>query len=206
MARNVGDAEATVSGRLPYTAADGAASIPLPELRLAPGEMAVIEAAQAVRAAGLGRAPTYAGVEFEHTGAPGSVLVTALSVGPGGDQVFRVPLWDIHAQRSSTGGYPWSVDARSATTVYIKNTAAHPQQYYLQLTHPGGVYAVGLKTVEGGQTAAYDLREMRDAQVPDASGRAIPPDASSGSSTGRRSGRRRECSSAAPSRPTRASA
>lgn len=176
VARNVGDAEATVSGRLPYTSADGgAADVPLPELRLAPGETAVVEAARAVRDAGLGRGTTYAGVEFEHTGAPGSVLITALSVDRGRDQVFRVPLWDIHAQRSSTGGYPWFIDGDSSTTVYIKNTAPHPQQYYLQLTHPAGVYSVGVRTVEGGQTVTYDLRELRDGQVPGAGGGADPP-------------------------------
>lgn len=181
VARNVGDGDAIVSGRLPFTATDGsAAAVPLPELSLAAGETAVVEAGQAVRDAGLGDGTTYAGVEFEHTGAPGTVLVTALSVGRGGDQVFRVPLWDIHAQRSSTGGYPWFIDGASSTTVYIKNTAVHPQQYFLQLRHSAGVYSVGVKTIDGGQTATYDLRRLRDEQVADAQGEVIPPDAAGG--------------------------
>jgi hypothetical protein len=42
------------------------------------------------------------------------------------------------------------------------------------------VYALGLKTLEGGQTEALDIRALRDHQVPDARGRTIPSDAVSG--------------------------
>lgn len=181
VARNVGEEAATVTGRLPYTSADGSVTtIALPELRLAPGQISVIDASQMVRAAGLSRATATAGVEFEYTGAPGGVTVTALSYGRGGDQLFRVPLWDISAQRSSTGGYPWLIDGSSSTTVFIKNTADHPLKYYLQLNHPGGVYSVGIKTIEAKQTVTYDLSAMRDRQVPGAQGEIIPLDAAGG--------------------------
>jgi len=179
--RNVGDATTTVTGRLPFTAANGSVSnIALPELRLAPGEMSVVDASQAVRAAGLTGDTDYTGVEFEYTGTPGSVTITALSVGQDGNQVFRVPLWDIDAQRSSTGGYPWSDDGHSSTTVYIKNTAEHAQRYFLELGYPGGVYSIGVKTIEGGQTMSYDLRKLRDEQVPGAHGEMIPLDTNAG--------------------------
>jgi hypothetical protein len=181
VARNIGEEDVTVAGRLPYTASDGSVSnIALPELRLAPGQMSVIDASQAVRAAGLPRATTFAGVEFEYTGAPGGVTVTALSYGRGGDQLFRVPLWDISAQRSSTGGYPWLIDGDSSTTVFVKNTSGRQLSYYLELNHPAGVYPVGIKTVEAGQTVTYDLRDLRDGQVPGAGGEVIPLDATRG--------------------------
>lgn len=181
IARNVGYVETTVTGRLPFTAADGSVSnISLPTFSLAPGEMSVVDASQAVRAAGLTQETAYTGVEFEYASAPGSVTITALSYGRGGDQVFRVPLWDIHAQRSSTGGYPWSIAGNSSTIVYIKNSADHAQKYFLQLNHPGGIYSVGVKTIEGGQTVAFNLREMRDEQTPGTQGEVIPADAGGG--------------------------
>lgn len=181
VARNVGEEAATVMGRLPYTAGDGSVTnIALPTLHLAPGQMSVINAAQAVRAAGLSGVAVFAGVEFEYTGAAGGVTVTALSYGRGGDQLFRVPLWDISAQRSSTGGYPWMIEGNTSTTVFIKNTADRPLKYYLQLNHPGGVYSVGIKTIGARQTVTYDLRELRDGQVPGSKGELIPLDAAAG--------------------------
>ena len=121
-----------------------------------------------------------AGLEFEYTGAPGSVAMAAQRVSGDGNGVFRVPLLDPAAIPSSTGGYPWRIAGDSATIVYVKNVTAQPLQYTLQLSFAGGVSALGLKMVEGGQTVALDLRALRDHQVPDARGQTIPFDATSG--------------------------
>jgi hypothetical protein len=181
VAHNAGDAATTLNGRVPYTTADGTdGEVALPRVELAPGQTEVIDVAQALAAHGVRRGVTTAGLEFEHTGESGSVVTSAFSVSRSGNQVFRVPLWDIAAQRSATGGYPWYIEGDSTTVVYIKNVTDQPQQYNLQLRYDGGVYALGLKTVEAGQTVMHDIRALRDQQVPDASGHTLPPDASSG--------------------------
>ena len=179
VARNTGHTAAVLRGRVPYTAKDGGTGVvPLQESRLAPGETKTVS----VAALGSGRLPDVAaaGLEFEHTGEPGSVVVSALSTSRDRNQVFRVPLTDPEGIPSGTGGYPWRVEGESSTFVYIKNVTDQAQEYKLQLDFPGGVYGLGLKTVEAGQTVALDVRALRDGQVPDAQGRVIPPDASAG--------------------------
>jgi hypothetical protein len=179
--RNVGNATTKITGRLPYTTDNGSSAIAtLPDLHLSPGESAVVDMSRALREQGQAPANGVGGLEFEYSTPPGSVLVTALSVSGSGNQVFRVPMWDVAAQRSPTGGYPWFVDGNSSTTVYIKNTTNEAQQSFLQLNYPGGVYSIGMKQLEAGQTVTYDLRKLRDEQVPDNHGRLIPLDVSSG--------------------------
>lgn len=56
----------------------------------------------------------------------------------------------------------------------------HPQDYVLQLDFPGGVYGLGIKSVEGGQTVTLDLRDLRDNQVPNWEGQTIPLEATRG--------------------------
>ena len=181
VARNIGDTEAVITGRIPYTTNDGSMSVlALPQFRLSAGETKQLPLAEALRSGHLPRNLKSAGLEFEYTGAPGSVVMAAQSMSSTGNQVFRVPLLDPMAQKSSTGGYPWSIDGDSATVVYIKNVTDREQKYALQLNYPGGTYTLGEQTVAAGQTAAHDLRALRDRQTRDLWGRAIPQDAASG--------------------------
>lgn len=181
VAHNAGETATTLSGRVPYTTADGAnGEVILPQLELAPGQTEVIDVAQSLAAHGVRRNVAAAGLEFEYTGEPGRVVTSAFSVSRGGNQVFRVPLWDIAAQRSATGGYPWYIEGDSSTLVYIKNVTDQPRHYSLQLRHDGGVYALGLKQIEPRQTQVIDIRALRDQQVPDERGHTLPPEASSG--------------------------
>ena len=48
------------------------------------------------------------------------------------------------------------------------------------MNYDGGAYAIGMKTLEGGETVTYDLRKVRDEQIPDSHGRTIPLEVSSG--------------------------
>lgn len=181
VARNVGDAATTLRGRVPYTTADGDVRfVRIAAIRLAPGEAKVI---QLDRTSEIDRIPSeveIAGLEFEHAGAPGSVIMAAHSMSSDGNQVYRVPMWDPLAQRSPTGGYPWYVEGTSSTTVYIKNITRREQKYMAHLVYPGGTYVFGQQTVKGGQTVEIDLRTLRDNQVPDEAGRTIPLNVSRG--------------------------
>src|SRR5262249_18740428 len=81
----------------------------------------------------------------------------------------------------STGGYPWSIDGTSSTMVYIKNASDHQQHYVARLTSVGGTYIIGQKAIEASQTVKFDIRALRDNQVPDENGHAIPLTAVQGS-------------------------
>ena len=174
--RNIGSTESIVAGSMPYTAGDGSTFVVrLPEVRLRPGEVDMIDIARAIRSNRIDvERVKSAGLEFTYSSAPGSILMSAQSLSADGNQVFRLPLIDADAQPSSTGGYPWFINGGSSTVVYITNVTDHPQQYVLQLNFPGGVYAPGLKTVEPNQTAAIDIRALRDGQVKDEHNQTIP--------------------------------
>jgi hypothetical protein len=172
---NAGGTESTLNGRVPYTTADGTeGEIILPQLQLSSGETEVIEIAPYVKAHGVNGEVTAAGLEFQYSGELGSVITSAFSVSRSGNQVFRVPLWDIAAQRSGTGVYPWYIEGDSSTVIYIKNVTDEIQKYRMYLKLSGGDYVFPLTTVAPHQTTVIDIRKLRDTQVPDVNGQIIP--------------------------------
>ena len=180
VARNVGDAPADLTGRIAYTTRDGSSgSIALPATHLAPGEAKAVKLTGAIKGSGL-NSVTAAGLEFTYTSAPGSVVMSAQSVSKSENNVFRVPMVDAATISSSTGQYPWGIDGSSSTFVYLKNATDKPQQYHLQINFADGVYSLGMKTIEPEQPIMFDLRALRDNQVPDAKGRTIPLNATGG--------------------------
>jgi hypothetical protein len=181
VATNGGTVSTTVMGALVTTSPDGEVlRFSLPARTLSPGETALLDSALAEAGAREASQGIPAGLEVDYTSPPGSVLVTAASVSADLNYVFRVPLIDPETPKSSTGGYPWRADGQTATVVYLKNTTSEPQNYVLQLTFAGGVYAPGLKTLKPGETLTLDIKALRDAQVPDAFGHMIPREATGG--------------------------
>jgi hypothetical protein len=157
VARNIGTTESTITGNMAYTAQDGSMSLlRIPSVRLRPGEVETIDISHAIRMSGINtQGLASAGLEFEYSSAPGTVVISSQSVSSDGNQVFRLPFIDADAEPSSTGGYPWYIEGDSSTIVYIKNVTDQPRQYTLQLRYDGGVYALGVKTVEARQTVAF---------------------------------------------------
>src|SRR5207237_8473859 len=94
--------------------------------------------------------------------------------------VFRVPLVDAATQMSSTGKYPWNIGGSRSTFVYVKNVTDQPREYTIYLSFGGDYYTIGLKRVEAGQTAVFDLRTLYDKRVADINGKPIPPEVTSG--------------------------
>jgi hypothetical protein len=173
IARNAGTTPVVVRGRVPYTDAEGQQkAVPLPAVRLAPGEVRDLGLAAALTRQRVESAQA-AGLEIQHTGAPGSVVLTALAVSGDGSQVFRVPLRDA-ALTSSTGIYPWSLEGNERAIVYLKNATGKPQEYTLHLETADGNYVMGKRTAAAGETVAVDLRDLRDRQVPDVFGQTLP--------------------------------
>ena len=172
---NAGGTLTTLNGRVPYTTTSGnQGEIILPQLQLSSGETDVIDIAPYVKAHGINGEVTAAGLEFQYSGELGSVITSAFSVSRSGNQVFRVPLWDIAAQRSGTGGYPWYIEGDSSTVIYIKNVTDEIQKYRMYLKLTGGDYVFPLTTVAPHQTTVIDVRKLRDTQVPDVNGQTIP--------------------------------
>lgn len=173
---NASQAEMMVSGRVPYTTTDGAAGeLYLPQEQLSAGESEVVDISHLLKIHGPRRNDvSSAGLELQHTGELGALITASFSVSESGNQVFRMPIWDVAAQRSATGGYPWYVEGDSSTVVYIKNTTDTQRKFRLYLMYEGGAYLYPLTSVAPHQTHTIDIRSLRDAQVRDASGNKIP--------------------------------
>jgi len=166
----------TVSGTVPFTLADGSTAIAqLPSLEMSAGDTRVIDISQLLRSEAVNiDQVASAGVELQHTGRLGTLITSAFAVSDSGDQVFRMPIWDIAAQRSATGGYPWYINGDSSTVVYIKNTTDQSRQFRLYIMYESGGYLYPLTTVPPHQTHQIDVRALRDNQVPDANGNKLP--------------------------------
>ena len=181
IAYNAGDTSTIVKSRVQYATADGTAGVAyLPQFELGPRTTELLDVLQSLRAHNVENRIASASLEIEYTGSPGRVITSAFSASESGEHVFRVPLWDIVAQRSATGGYPWYIEGNSSTVVYIKNVTDEERQYTFQLRYDGGVYALGVQTIGPRHTAVFDIRALRDQQVPDADGKTLPLDAKSG--------------------------
>ncbi len=182
VARNTDGVSATLNGRIPYSKSNGATGvILLPQVEFTPGETKVIEAATAIRRSGVKGIAT-AGLEFEYSGAPGSMIMSAYSISRNRNHTFRVLLTDAASLPSSAGTYPWNITDDSSTMVYIKNVTSEPQDFIMVIRY-GTVtdgYSPSIQKIAPGQTKAIDLRKLRNDQVPDGYGRTLPLDATGG--------------------------
>jgi hypothetical protein len=98
VARNVGTTDTILTGRIPYALRDGnTGSVPLRDVRLAAGEVRAINLASALKENGIGENVATAGLEFEYSTPPGSVVVSAESVSSR-NVVFRMLM--MHTSRT----------------------------------------------------------------------------------------------------------
>jgi hypothetical protein len=179
--RNVGDSNTTITGRVTYTDQGGTTNtIPIADLTLYASETVIVDLGRRLQEHGHYHPDAIGSLELEYSTVRGSVIASTLSVSGSGNQVFRVPMWDIYGLRSSTGGYPWSIDGDSSTFVYIKNSSDHQQHYFMNVHFDCGDYQIGRKTIDAGQTVTFDLRKLRDEQLPDIHGQKIPLTVQSG--------------------------
>lgn len=182
VARNTATTPSVIKGRLSYTTAKGTlASLMLPEIQLDPGEIGSIDLLRPIQAKRLNRNQIVTGgLEFQYSTEPGTVLISAQTVSRDGNQVFRVPMVDAKSEPASAAGYPWWIEKGSSTIIHLKNVTDEPRQYTFHLSHESGTYSLGLKTLRPGENVTFDIRDLRDRQVPDAQGHTLPPQASRG--------------------------
>ena len=142
-------------------------------MTLNPNEIVDVDI-EPLKAATLGRSKfDHVSVQILNSGAPGS-LIGALNGIDANRLTYDVPLRDIGAMRNSTGAYPWRVDQDVSTVVSLTNTGTVASGVIAFIRYPGGSYQLDPRRLAPGETVFYDLREIRDKQIPDRDGRAIP--------------------------------
>ncbi len=99
---------------------------------------------------------------------------------PSGSLVVETPLGSPVPFNPRGGNNPWMIDGDSSSVLYVKNAGAERSRYIASIRYPGGEYMIGLKEVGPGETSAIDFRRLRDDQVPDVTGHALPRELLSG--------------------------
>ncbi|MCG3161303.1 MAG: hypothetical protein JMDDDDMK_02454 [Acidobacteria bacterium] len=176
--RNIGDSATTVTAAVPYSKQNGSTgTIALPQVLLAPGEIKLLNTSNPQLKQNDFAA---AGLEIKYTGAPGSVIASATSVSQSGNHVFALPMKDPQGGMSSTGGYPWFINGSSSTVVFIKNASDKEQTFRLDLIYQHGIWGSNLRKLAPHETYAFDIRQIRDAQVKGSRDDTLPLDVTKG--------------------------
>ena len=78
------------------------------------------------------------------------------------------------------GAYPWRIDGDFTTVASVTNVGATTSRFVAQIYYPGGTYLLAPRELVVGETAFFDLKQIRDLQVPDANGAVLPRSVSMG--------------------------
>ncbi|HEU4713002.1 MAG TPA: hypothetical protein VFS76_15640 [Pyrinomonadaceae bacterium] len=172
--RNTGTETITTTPRFVPVSGNADNFIDLATVTLEPSEVVAVDL-QPLKAA-VDSKPDFdrVSVQVLNSGKPGS-LIGALTGNDGTKKLtYDVPLRDSGGMRNSTGAYPWRVDQDLSTIVSITNISAIPSKVVVQINYEGGHYLLDPRPIAAGDTAVYDLRQIRDEQIPDRTGRTIP--------------------------------
>ncbi len=114
-------------------------------------------------------------VQIINSGGNGSLIAAANFTNTTTGVDYDIPLRDSGLTRNSAGGYPVRLDGDYTTTLSITNVGDQPGTFTMQINFAGGPYAMYPHELAPGATAVFDLRKIRDQQIPDSSGRLLPP-------------------------------
>jgi hypothetical protein len=172
--RNTGAQSVVATPRFRPVNGDADSFIDLAAVTLAPGGIETVDLAALADAAKT--RPEFAAVSAEvvNTGPKGSLIGALNGVDEVTGLTYDVPLRDIGGVRLSTGAYPWRLDGDFSTVVSITNVAPAPSEFVVQINYAGGHYLLDPRKLDAGATARFDLRKIRDEQVPDRDGHTIP--------------------------------
>src|SRR5258707_5130662 len=112
-----------------------------------------------------------AAIKLESSGAAASVIATFTSTDPVHGMARSVSFSDTSSYSALTGGYPWRMDGDYSSTVSITNIG-RSRAAILAIIRPSGGkdYKFDPRYLEAGETAVFDIRQIRDQQIPDSKG------------------------------------
>jgi hypothetical protein len=181
--RNTSGAPVEVKARARYTTDDRFDTVELQPLTLSANEVRELDLSSII-ATLSGKQVINAGFELEHDSGPGSVIAALLSVDESGNHVFDVPLKDPRSVRNVGGNYPWRIDGHNRAVAHIKNIDpvidGAPREFAVMITTTAGKYSFPVQLTQAGETAAIDIRKLRDEQIKDNHGNVIPLDITEG--------------------------
>jgi murein DD-endopeptidase MepM/ murein hydrolase activator NlpD len=122
-----------------------------------------------------------AAIKLTSSGASGSIVANYLSYDRHNQITRSMPFKDIGDYGISTGGYPWRLDGSYHSKVFITNVGKVRAAIGGSIRPKDGPqYLIDTRYLEVGETAVFDIRRIRDEQIPDPKGVKLPRDADVG--------------------------
>lgn len=182
--RNNTNQPVEINPRIRYTLFDQPNTVSLATTTLSANEVRELNLGPAINAIGDNIASD-TGIEIDHGGSPGAVMVYAASIDQSGSNVFDVPIKDPKSEMGFKGGsYPWNIDGDNRAVLHVKNVDvpgdAKKREFMVKLYFDGGEYYLPLQSLEAGQTMEVDIKKLRDDQIRDDLGNVIPLNVTSG--------------------------
>jgi hypothetical protein len=177
---NTSDATVVARPRFRPSSGESGAPVELPSLTLQPQEIAELDL-NLLLAAAVGRKDLdNVSVEVLNSGTPGSLIGTVVGTGQGARETFDLPLRDSGINRMNGGAYPWRIDGDFTTVASVTNVGDTTSRFIAEVYYPGGTHLFGHRDLAVGETAFFDLKKIRDQQIPDANGKVLPQNVSIG--------------------------
>lgn len=172
MLRNISDEPLTARPLL----RNGEEEINLGELTIEPGASKKVRVVRGMNEAeGQGIA-----IEIPYTGSPGSLIGHWISMDETGDMVVETPLRNPGPSTAGSGSHPFKLVDDFESVLFVKNTGTEPSSFVGVIFYRDEKYMIGAVELDPGKSASFDLRRLRDEQVPDVFGKLLPLDLEGG--------------------------
>lgn len=172
---NLGPAPLSISPVVRYRTGKFVGRLPLAPLALAAREVRGDELTAALAALPPGAQDL--GLSLEYEGAPGSLVAEVLMIDPRSGNVVPASPKDVEGEGSVGMTFAWRLHDTSSTVIALANPSADKEiPVQLILFFDGKTYALdGVGSLQPGEVKHFDIRRLRDEQVPGQGGVLIPP-------------------------------
>jgi len=168
----------TVSGTIYPIATNGPAKpLSVPEKNLLPGASSELQ----IPDAGNRELLDGTAIKLESSG-PRASIIASYSNHDTANQITRsVPFKDVGDFSALTGAYPWRLDGNFHSKIFVTNVGKSRASIGAKILPVAGPeYFIDTKYLEVGETTVFDIRKLRDEQIPDSKGVKLPKDAQLG--------------------------
>jgi hypothetical protein len=148
----------------------------LPAITLAPGEEALVDTTPLEQLAAQNEAYSRVGVHVRNSGEKGTLIGSLASFNRRERLSFEIPLRDSGSLRNSGGSYPIRLDDDYSTYVSLMNVSNETVEFTGIIRHPKGEYVFKPRKLQAGESALFDVKELRDKKTPDPNGKVLPAD------------------------------
>jgi hypothetical protein len=177
---NTSAAQVVARPRFRPASGDGGTPVELAALTLQPREIIELDLNPLLAAVAGRNDLDSVSVEILNSGAPGTLIGAIFGRSQKKSGTFDVPLRDSGVNRTNGGAYPWRIDGDFTTVASVTNVGDTTSRFVAQIYYQGGTYLFAPRELAVGETAFFDLKQIRDRQAPDANGDVLPRNISMG--------------------------